>query len=43
METFSALLAFSVGNSPVTDEFPSQKPETRSFEVFCDLRLNKVK
>ena len=26
---------------PVTDEFPSQRPVTRSFDVFCDLRLNK--
>ena len=31
METFSALLALFVGNSPVTDEFPSQRPMTRSF------------
>ena len=31
METFSALLALCVGNSPVT----------RSFDVFFDLRLNK--
>ena len=41
METFSALLAFCVGNSPVTGEFPSQRPVTRSFDVFFDLRLNK--
>ena len=41
METFYALLAFCVGNSPVTDEFPSQRPVTRSFDVFFDLRLNK--
>ena len=34
METFSALLAICVGNSPVTDEFPVQKPVTRSFGVF---------
>ena len=26
--------------SPVTGEFPSQKPVTRSFDVF-DLRMNK--
>ena len=31
METFSALLALSVGNSPVTGEFPSQRPVTPSF------------
>ena len=41
METFSALLALCVGNSPVTREFPSQRPVTRSFDVFFDLRLNK--
>ena len=33
METFSALLAQFVGNSPVTGEFPSQRPVTRSFGV----------
>ena len=41
METFSSLLALCVGNSPVTDEFPSQRPVTRSFNVFFDLPLNK--
>ena len=41
MGTFSALLAFCAGNSPVTDEFPAQRPVTRSFDVFFDLRLNK--
>ena len=41
METFSALLALCAGNSPVTDEFPLQRPVTRSFDVFFDLRLNK--
>ena len=41
METFTALLAFCVGNSPVTGEFPSQKPMTRSFDVFFYLRLNQ--
>ena len=39
--TFSALLALCEGNSPVTDEFPTQRPVTRSFDVFFDLRLNK--
>ena len=34
METFSALLAICAGNSPVTGEFPSQRPVTRSFDVF---------
>ena len=41
METFSALLAICAGNSPVTGEFPAQKPVTQSFDVFLDLRLNK--
>ena len=34
METFSALLAICVGNSPVPDEFPAQMPVTRSFDIF---------
>ena len=37
----SALLALCAGNSPVTGEFPSQRPVTRSFDIFFDLRLNK--
>ena len=48
METFSALLAIcagnspgTAGNSPVPGEFPTQRPVTRSFDVFFDLRLNK--
>ena len=41
METFSALLALCTGNSPVTGEFPAQRPVTRSFDVFFDLLLNK--
>ena len=41
METLSGLLAICVGNSPVTGEFPAQRPVTRSFDVFFDLRLNK--
>ena len=41
METFFASLAICAGNSPVTGEFPSQRPVTRSFDVFFDLRLNK--
>ena len=40
METFSALLAIGAGNSPVYGEFPAQRPVTRSFDVFFDLRLN---
>ena len=41
METFSASLAICAGNSPVTGEFPAQRPVTRSLGVFFDLRLNK--
>ena len=41
IETFSALLAISAGNSPVSGDFPAQRPVTRSFDVFFDLRLNK--
>ena len=41
METFSASLAFCAGNSPVTGEFPPQRPVTRSFDFFFGLRLNK--
>ena len=41
MGTFSASLAFCPRNSPVTGEFPSQRPVTRSFDVFFDPRLKK--
>ena len=41
MDAFSALLAICAGNSPVTGEFPAQRPVTRSFDVFFDLRLDK--
>ena len=41
METFSALLAICAGNSPFTDELPTQRPVTRSFDVFFDLGLNE--
>ena len=41
METFATLLAPCAGNSPATNEFPSQRPVMRSFEVFFDLRMNK--
>ena len=40
MEIFSALLALVAGNLPVTGEFPSRRPVTRSFDIFFDLRLN---
>ena len=41
METFSALLAICAGNSPVTGEFPTQRPVMRSFDVFFDLHPNE--
>ena len=41
METFSLLLALCEGNPLVTGVFLSQRPVTRSFDVFFDLRLNK--
>ena len=41
METFSALLAICAGNSPVPGEFPTQRPVTRSFDDYFDLRPNK--
>ena len=41
MEAFSALLSLCVENSPITGEFPLQRPVTRSFGVFFDQRLNK--
>ena len=41
METFFAILALCAGNSPVTGVFSSQRPVTRSFDVFFDLPLNK--
>ena len=40
-KTFSALLALCEGNPPITSGFPSQRPVTRVFDVFFDLRLNK--
>ena len=39
VETFSALLAICAGNSPVSGEFHAQRPVTRSFDVFFDVRL----
>ena len=36
------VLAICAGNSPVTGEFPTQRPVTRSFDVFLDLRLIKL-
>ena len=41
MKTFSALLAICAENSPVPGEFSTQRPVTRSFDVYFDLRPNK--
>ena len=41
METFSALLALCAWNSPVNGEFPSERPVTRSFDIFFRLCPNK--
>ena len=43
MEAFSALLAICAGNSPVTGEFPAQRPVTQSFDVLLhqNKRLSK--
>ena len=41
MDTFSALLAICAGKSPVPSEFPAQRPVTRIFDDFFELRLNK--
>ena len=43
MERFSALMAICAGNSPVSGEFPAQRPVTRSFDVFFDLRLSETR
>ena len=39
METFSALLALCVANSPLTGEFPAHRPVTRSCDLFFELHL----
>ena len=39
MKIVFALLAISAWNSPITGEFPAQRPAMRSFDVFFDLRL----
>ena len=41
MELFYALQALCAGNSPLTGEFPAQRPVTRNFDVFFDLYVNK--
>ena len=40
METFSAFLALRARNSPVTGEFPAQRPVTRNFDVFFNAWTN---
>ena len=44
METFYALLAICAGNSPVTGEFPAQRPVTWGFDVslICTWTINGV-
>ena len=39
--SISVLLVLCAGNPPVTGGFPLQRPVTRSFGEFFDLRLNK--
>ena len=41
IETFSMLLAFCAGNSPMTGVFSAQRPVTQSIDVFFYRRLNK--
>ena len=41
MKTFTALLTLCEGKPLVTDGFHPQKPVTRRFDVFFDLRLNE--
>ena len=41
MEAFSALLAICAGIHPVPGEYPTQRPVTRSLDVFFDPRLDK--
>ena len=38
---FSAWLAICAGNSSVPGELPAQRPVTRSFDVFFDVRLKR--
>ena len=38
----SVLLILCVGNSPVTGEFPLQRPVRRSFDIFFVLSLNNM-
>ena len=43
MKRFSALLALCAGNSPVTVEFPSQRPVTRSFDLMFFFICARIK
>ena len=38
---FFRVTGLCAGNSPVTAEFPAQRPVMQSCEIFVDLRLNK--
>ena len=40
METFPALLAICVGNSPVTDEFPAKASDVRALIFFICAWIN---
>ena len=40
-QTIFCVTALGDGDSPVTSEFPSQRPVTQSFDVFFHLCLNK--
>ena len=42
MEAFSMLLAICEGNSPVTSEFPSQRPVTQMFCLICTWKNSWV-
>ena len=42
MEKLSVLLALCAGNTPVNDEFPTQKPVTQSSDAVFNNSLNKL-
>ena len=39
MDTLFALLAIFAGNSPVTGEFPAQRPVTQGFDLAFDFEI----
>ena len=41
MEAFPALMALCVGNSPITDEFPSQRASDAELWYFFDVDQSK--